>query len=235
MITLGHFHRQSSLEDNIEEASSGGEGSAANSQRSLEVVYAGAGGRSSQPEPVKVGQAMAIVAPLGDLLAPDLMQDIPAWSSPDLPHLIDLQIWQSVGRWRGADQKTENFSDVLFTIERRAFCGNIFMFIPGSLYKIEFIQTWLVKWDLFLFWNKFKQPLQSKNMSNTTRNPSRNSNTSNETCDTPLSCRSQGLVFSYPRQTFHYTFPTTENVREYQSLAGAGGGSTTVKTAKLNK
>ena len=91
VITLAHFHRQSSLDDNIEEAS-GGEGSAANSQRSIEVLYAGAGGRSSQPEPVKVGRAMAVVALLGDLLAPDLIQDIPAWSCPDLLHLIDLQI-----------------------------------------------------------------------------------------------------------------------------------------------
>ena len=47
-----HFDRQSSLDDNIEEAS--GVGSTANSQRSIEVLYAGAGGKPSQPDAVKV-------------------------------------------------------------------------------------------------------------------------------------------------------------------------------------
>ena len=51
-VIADHFDRQSSLDDNIEEASGGG--SAANSQRSIEVLYAGAGGKPSQPDAVKV-------------------------------------------------------------------------------------------------------------------------------------------------------------------------------------
>ena len=49
-----HFDRQSSLDDNIEETSSGAGGSAANSQRSIEVLYAGAGGKPSQADAIKV-------------------------------------------------------------------------------------------------------------------------------------------------------------------------------------
>ena len=49
-----HFDRQSSLDDNIEDSSGGAGGSAANSQRSIEVLYAGAAGKPTQPDAIKV-------------------------------------------------------------------------------------------------------------------------------------------------------------------------------------
>ena len=55
-VIADHFDRQSSLDDNIEEASGGG--SAANSQRSIEVLYAGAGGKPSQSDGVKVSWSL---------------------------------------------------------------------------------------------------------------------------------------------------------------------------------
>ena len=53
-LIVDYFDRQSSLDDNIEETSGGAGGSAANSQRSIEVLYAGAGGKPSQPDAIKV-------------------------------------------------------------------------------------------------------------------------------------------------------------------------------------
>ena len=85
-VIVDHFTRQSSLDDNIEEASGGPGGSAANSQRSIEVLYAGAGGKPSKPDAVKVSWRTGLV--LTDLIKRYSPLPVRPW--PGLAHFTEI-------------------------------------------------------------------------------------------------------------------------------------------------